>query len=153
MNADMALKRLKQPPDKYIATASPFAAVLTCSDPRVCPDHLFRCELGDLFVVRTAGHVMTQEIEETLAFAVLNMDIHLIVVLGHEGCLAVKAAAENAYPDWNLTKLIHGTEEEHSTACKSRLCAIEPFKSMIADGKLQIHAAHLSFTDKEIQWF
>ncbi|MCB1108073.1 MAG: hypothetical protein KDK44_00260 [Chlamydiia bacterium] len=152
MSPEEALKRLAQPLDHVIATASPFAAILTCSDPRVCPDLIFKCNQGDLFEVRTAGHVLTREIEETLIFAFLNMDIHLIVVLGHENCLAVKAAKEKAYPDWNLTKLISGTEEDYSRACQKRLASIEPFKTAIAEGTLKIEAAHLSFTNQSVEW-
>ena len=152
MKPEEALHRLKAPLKDIKPNAVPFAAVLTCSDPRLCPELLFGCNLGELFVVRTAGHVLTPEVEESLAFALLNMAIPLIVVLGHENCLAIKAAEDNAYPDWELCKQIKGTATEYSESCQKRLCKAEPFKSAIAENKLQIVAAHLSFQDQAINW-
>lgn len=71
----------------------PIAAVLACSDARVPPTLVFDHGLGDLFVVRNAGQVLTPGALASLEFAVLELDVPLIAVVAHEGCGAVRAAA------------------------------------------------------------
>ncbi len=71
---------------------SPRAAVLTCSDSRVPPEILFDQGLGDLFVVRSAGHVVDRGILGSLEYAVEHLRPSILVVLGHSGCGAVTGA-------------------------------------------------------------
>ena len=71
---------------------APFAAVLSCADSRVPPEIVFDCGLGDLFVVRSAGQMVENAILASLEFAVHELSVPLILVLGHEGCGAVAAA-------------------------------------------------------------
>lgn len=78
---------------KEVAPAqAPFAAVLGCADSRVPAEIVFDCSLGDLFVVRNAGHVLSPSVVGSLEFAVLKLRVPLIVVLGHTRCGAVQAA-------------------------------------------------------------
>ena len=70
----------------------PFAAVLGCMDSRVAAEIVFDCGLGDIVVVRTAGHVVGSTVLGSLEFAVGVIGVPLIVVLGHESCGAVRAA-------------------------------------------------------------
>lgn len=72
----------------------PVAAILACSDARVPPTLVFDQGLGDLFVVRNAGQVLTPGALASLEFAVLELDVPLIVILAHEACGAIKAATE-----------------------------------------------------------
>ena len=71
---------------------TPFAAILACSDSRVPVELIFDQGFGNLFVVRVAGNVMGESGLATLEYAILHLDIHLVVVMGHEGCGAVSAA-------------------------------------------------------------
>lgn len=71
---------------------APFATVLGCSDSRVPPEHIFDQGLGDLFVVRVAGHAAGYTVVGTLEYAVDVLGTPLLVVLGHQDCGAVKAA-------------------------------------------------------------
>jgi len=73
---------------------SPFAAILSCADSRVPPEVIFRAGLGDLFVVRAAGHVTDRAILASLEYAAEHLHVPLIVVMGHESCGAVRAAIE-----------------------------------------------------------
>jgi carbonic anhydrase len=73
---------------------TPFAAVLSCADSRVPPEVVFHTGLGDLFVVRAAGHVTDRSIVASLEYGAEHLHIPLIVVMGHESCGAVKAAVE-----------------------------------------------------------
>jgi len=73
-------------------TQKPFAIVLSCSDSRVPPEVVFDQGLGDVFVVRTAGHVLDPGPIASIEYALEHLGARLIVVLGHESCGAVKAA-------------------------------------------------------------
>lgn len=79
-----------------LAGQHPFAAILCCSDSRVPPEILFDRSLGDLFVVRNAGHVLDDASLGSLEYAVEHLDVQLIVVLGHEKCGAVTATVADA---------------------------------------------------------
>lgn len=74
------------------AAQKPTAVVLGCADSRVATEIIFDQGLGDMFVVRTAGHVIDSAVLGSVEYAVSVLDVPLIVVLGHESCGAVKAA-------------------------------------------------------------
>ncbi|GAA1473476.1 carbonic anhydrase [Corynebacterium felinum] len=73
---------------------APRAAILTCGDSRVPVELLFDVGLGDLFVVRTAGEVVDSAVLASLEFAVAELGVEVLVVLGHESCGAVGATAK-----------------------------------------------------------
>jgi carbonic anhydrase len=70
----------------------PTAVVFGCADSRVAAEIIFDQGLGDMFVVRTAGHVADLAVLGSIEYAVSVLDVPLIVVLGHDSCGAVKAA-------------------------------------------------------------
>lgn len=70
----------------------PFAVLFGCSDSRVAAEIIFDQGLGDLFVVRTAGHVLDTTVIGSIEFGVEVLGAPLVVVLGHDSCGAVKAA-------------------------------------------------------------
>jgi carbonic anhydrase len=72
----------------------PFAVILGCSDSRVPAEIIFDQGLGDLFVIRVAGHIVAPSQIGSVEFAVERFGIHLVVVLGHSGCGAVTATLE-----------------------------------------------------------
>lgn len=69
----------------------PFAVVLTCSDSRVSPEILFDQGIGDLFVIRNAGNLISDIDMGSIEYAVEHLETKLIVVLGHTECGAIKA--------------------------------------------------------------
>ena len=75
---------------------NPFAALIGCSDSRVGPELLFGLGLGDLVIVRTAGNMIGTIGVGSVEFAVSQLAVPLIVVLGHESCGAVQAAIDVA---------------------------------------------------------
>lgn len=75
----------------------PFATILGCSDSRVPPEWVFDVGLGELFVVRVAGNVLSPEVAGSLQYAGVHLRTPLLVVLGHEGCGAINAALETKY--------------------------------------------------------
>jgi carbonic anhydrase len=72
----------------------PFALVLGCIDSRVPPELVFDQGLGDLMTVRSAGEVLDEAVLGSVAYGALELDIPLILVLGHQSCGAVKAAVQ-----------------------------------------------------------
>ncbi len=72
----------------------PIATFFGCSDSRVAAEIIFDQGLGDLFVVRTAGHVLDTTIIGTIEYATELLRTPLIVVLGHDKCGAIHAAAQ-----------------------------------------------------------
>jgi carbonic anhydrase len=70
----------------------PYATILGCSDSRAAPEWVFDTGLGELFVVRVAGNILSAEIAGSLQYAGSYLETPLFVVLGHEGCGAISAA-------------------------------------------------------------
>jgi carbonic anhydrase len=70
----------------------PFAVVVTCADGRVVPEHLFDVGLGEIFVVRLAGTVCTEQVIASVEYAVGHLGASLVLVMGHDRCDAVRAA-------------------------------------------------------------
>ena len=70
---------------------APFAVLFGCSDSRLAAEIIFDQGLGDLFVVRTAGHVVGPEVLGSIEYGVSVLRCPLVVVLGHDSCGAVAA--------------------------------------------------------------
>ena len=70
----------------------PFAIIVGCSDSRTAPEIIFDQNIGDLFVIRTAGNLVDDYALGSIEYAVDHLGTRLIVVLGHERCGAVSAA-------------------------------------------------------------
>ncbi|MBV8930555.1 MAG: carbonic anhydrase [Mycobacteriaceae bacterium] len=76
---------------RLAAAQKPTAVVFGCADSRVAAEIIFDQGLGDMFVVRTAGHVIDSAVLGSIEYAVTVLDVQLVVVLGHDSCGAVKA--------------------------------------------------------------
>lgn len=133
---------------------APFATVLTCSDSRVPPELIFHTGLGDLFVVRAAGHVTDRSVLASVEYAAEHLHTPLIVVMGHEMCGAVKAAVDTPRgqslgPNLDyLIKAIRPAVARAATAPESqRLRAAimanveETINSLLADSAILKHLA------------
>lgn len=72
----------------------PFAVLFGCSDSRLAAEIIFDRGLGDLFVIRTAGHVIGPEVLGSVEYGVAVLDVPLIAVLGHDSCGAIAAALD-----------------------------------------------------------
>ena len=72
----------------------PYAIVVCCSDSRVIPEEIFSASIGELFVIRVAGNVLDNHQLGSIEYAAAHLDCKMILLLGHTGCGAVKAALE-----------------------------------------------------------
>ena len=84
----------------------PFAIIVGCADSRTSPELIFDQNIGDLFVVRTAGNLVDDHGLGSIEYAVDHLGTRLIVVLGHERCGAVKAAMESATAPGHVNSLV-----------------------------------------------
>lgn len=82
-----------------IAAQNPGAALFGCSDSRLSAEIIFDKGLGDLFVVRNAGQIISDSVVASLEYAVAVLEVPLIVVLGHDSCGAVNGAINMLGPD------------------------------------------------------
>src|ERR1700692_1478051 len=80
--------------DHTVDKQEPFAAVLSCADSRVPVEIIFDQTIGHIFVTRVAGNVVTPEIIGSLEYGAAVLGTKVILVLGHAGCGAVKAAIQ-----------------------------------------------------------
>jgi carbonic anhydrase len=87
-------------------TQDPFAIVVACSDSRTAPELVFDQNIGDLFVVRTAGNLVDDLGLGSIEYAVDHLGTRLIVVLGHERCGAVSAAMASATAPGHVNALV-----------------------------------------------
>jgi carbonic anhydrase len=78
--------------ERTVDRQEPFAAVLACADSRVPVELVFDQSIGQVFVTRVAGNIVTPEIIASLEYAVAVLRIRALLVLGHTSCGAVKAA-------------------------------------------------------------
>lgn len=86
------MERTRQRRLEIAKTQAPFAVLVGCSDSRVPPEVLFGQGLGDLFIVRVAGNTVSQQGLGSIEYAIAELGVPLVVVMGHERCGAVAAA-------------------------------------------------------------
>jgi carbonic anhydrase len=92
----------------------PIAIVVACADSRVSPELLFDSGVGELFVIRVAGNVVDGAgvtVKGSIEYAVAELNVPLIVVLGHTNCGAVRAAVQHIDQKDSLPGSINGLVE------------------------------------------
>lgn len=85
---------------------TPFAIILSCADSRVPPELVFDQGLGDLFVVRVAGNILGDAVLGSIEYAAQNLNVPLVMVLGHERCGAVTAAVKGGKVAAHIDSLV-----------------------------------------------
>src|SRR5580698_2843600 len=83
----------------------PFAAVLSCSDSRVPVEVVFDQTIGQLFVTRVAGNMVTPEIVASLEYAAAVLGTNTILIMGHSRCGAVTAAIQGMVVPGQIDRL------------------------------------------------
>jgi carbonic anhydrase len=92
----------------------PRALVIACCDSRCDPALLTDCDPGDMFVVRNVANLVPPHVQATyfaattsaIAFAVHNLEVEHIIVLGHAQCGGIRALMEHKEPTCNEEELI-----------------------------------------------
>jgi carbonic anhydrase len=155
-----------------VSGQNPMAVVLSCADSRVPPEVIFNTGLGDLFVVRTAGEVLDRSVLATLEYGAEHLKTPLLVVMGHEFCGAVKAAADPSRKsmgpnlDFLLESIQPAVARTERTLFNDPLVAAvmanveqvvddlqlksEILKHLVGDGKLQIVGAYYELSSGRV---
>jgi carbonic anhydrase len=94
----------------------PFAIILGCADSRTAPELIFDQNLGDLFVIRTAGNLVDDHALGSIEYAVAHLGARLVVVLGHQRCGAVKAALESDHAPGHIESLVRDIQPAFKAA-------------------------------------
>lgn len=149
----------------------PFAVVLGCIDSRVPPELVFDQGLGDLMTVRSAGEVLDEAVLGSVAYGVLELDIPLVLVLGHQSCGAVKAAvaadesgerlpahiqyiADQIAPNIDHSKTgdarVDSTIDANVRAVRARLAAEPDLAAKMATGELAIVGARYDLDTQRV---
>lgn len=171
---DIYLKANRNPanisPARRMETARhgqhPYAVVLTCSDSRVPPEHIFSAGIGDLFVVRTAGNVVGDFEIGTVEYGVLHLGAKIILVMGHSQCGAVAAALEGydgeGYIEDVVTEIQRGLDgaQDECTAIhnnilhsKNKLMKSTIIRTMLRKGEIEMVCAKYDIATGKVAFF
>ena len=116
----------ERPHFKAIENQKPSAIILSCSDSRVPPEMIFDHGIGDLFIVRVAGNIVTPTQIGSVEFAAEKFGSRLVVVLGHTMCGAIRATLDElANPTPSRTENLHSIIDAISP-CLSPLIEASP---------------------------
>ncbi|TPG31165.1 carbonic anhydrase [Mycolicibacterium hodleri] len=111
----------------------PTAVVFGCADSRVAAEIIFDQGLGNMFVVRTAGHVLDSAVLGSIEYAVTVLHVPLIVVLGHDSCGAVKATLaaldEGAVPGGYVLDIVERVTPSILLGRKEGLTRVDEFEA------------------------
>lgn len=158
--------------EQLVAGQHPGVAILSCADSRVPVELLFDAGFGDLFVVRNAGNACTHATIGSLEYAIKNLAVPLLVVMGHEGCGAVSAAFG---PQAGLTPELHdlvttiraGLDEENAglagdlsqsfrrnpiQAARHLVRGSALLRERLAAEEILLEAAYYTLRRGEIEW-
>lgn len=119
---------------------NPEVMVISCADSRVDPEAIFCAKPGDLFVIRNVANLVPpyetsgqyHGVSAALEFAVLNLKVKHIVVMGHSSCGGIKAAVEG------------------NAAKQTEARFISNWISMLAEPKLSVLSAYQNADKTEI---
>ncbi|MBU8539042.1 carbonic anhydrase [Falsiroseomonas tokyonensis] len=191
LTPDQALDRLMQGHRRFLAQAAqpgpgnlerrailatgqaPFAAVLGCADSRATPEVLFQAGLGEIFVARNAGNLADTGAIGSLEYAVANLGVPLIMVLGHQHCGAAGAAVALAQQPLSLPvhlrdmllpmlpaalaalraggDVVEGTVRANVAMNVARLLAESPvLASAAAAGRLKVVGGHYALDTQQV---
>jgi carbonic anhydrase len=111
----------------------PTAVVFGCADSRVAAEIIFDQGLGDMFVVRTAGHIIDSAVLGSIEYALAVLNVPLIVVLGHDSCGAVKATLsaldDGAVPGGYLRDVVERVTPSVLLGRRNGLRAVDEFEA------------------------
>ncbi|HPF19925.1 MAG TPA: carbonic anhydrase [Syntrophomonas sp.] len=177
INAQQALQRLKEGNERFRSNLqskdccsqrrqelltkgqTPFAVILGCSDSRIPPEVIFDQALGDIFVIRVAGNVVSAIELGSIEYGVEHLHTPLLVILGHDNCGAVKATVDGGEAPGSIGAIVDmikpsvekakaagaSGDDLYEKACEENMRAMlaivkqSPIiKEMVAHGQLEI---------------
>lgn len=170
-NTDLTEKRRS---DLFENGQYPYAVIISCSDSRVPPELLFNEGFGNIFVVRNAGNVLDKVSLGSVEYGAEHLHSPLIMVLGHEGCGAVKATIDGGEFSENIgeiakqitpayevakantkdNKLIYtNTEDENINKSIEDIKNSEVIKHLLEEDKVKVVGAKYSLETGKVTVF
>jgi len=147
----------------------PYAVVIGCSDSRVPSELIFDAGPGEIFVIRTAGNVVSAVEMGSLEYGVLHLKAPLIVVLGHQHCGAVKAAVDGGDHSPAIQELLKEIipsiptapcgdpykicEDAHIRRTLEKIAADPFISNAVSDGIVHLSAAKYSLETGQVSFF
>lgn len=144
------------------AQQKPFAIILGCSDSRIPPEIAFDQGIGDIFVVRVAGNIVSAVELDSIEYSAIHNGSSIIMVLGHQNCGAVEAVIAKKTKDIEtiadlikpaLTKLKQSSPvnlvdaiEANVNNSVARIKESEVIQKLIKAGKIDVVPAYYDFT-------
>lgn len=118
---------------------NPDTMIISCCDSRVDPETIFNAMPGELFVMRNVANLVPpyetggkfHGVSSAIEFAVMNLRIKHLIVMGHSGCGGIKAALD-----------------QHA-AIETEAKFISRWMSMLSDARLSVLASHQMSTQAE----
>jgi carbonic anhydrase len=119
---------------------SPDVMIVSCCDSRVDPETIFSAMPGELFVMRNVANLIPpyetggtyHGVSAAIEFAVLNLRVRHLLVMGHAGCGGVRAALDRA--------AARETEGQF----------ISKWMSMLESARLKVLASHQGASHKDM---
>jgi carbonic anhydrase len=127
---------------ELLTEQQPYAIILSCSDSRVPPELVFDETLGRLFVIRVAGNVIDPVALGSIEYGAKVLGARLLVVLGHEHCGAVKAAAKGESVSPNVDAIVKRIAPAIERVKAGGVRASGPFEAEVEENvRLQLRSA------------
>jgi len=156
---------------ELVSIQHPHAEILSCADSRVPPELIFDQGLGDLFIVRVAGNVVSDTELGSLEYGAEHLHVALLVVMGHQHCGAVTAAVEGGEAEGHIGALIKllrpavekarglpGDPVENAVKANVEMVVTQLRTStpilaeLVAHGKLKVVGAVYSLETGKVTW-
>ncbi|MGI5891879.1 MAG: carbonic anhydrase [Bacillota bacterium] len=109
--------------DTTINGQHPYAVVITCSDSRTPPEHIFSAGIGELFVIRTAGNVVSDFELGSIEYGAEHVGAKIVMVLGHTYCGAIGAAIDG-HAEGHIKSIVTEIAQAIGTETDPRKCEL-----------------------------
>ncbi len=154
----------------------PYATVVACSDSRVPVEQIFDAGIGEIFVIRIAGNVVSTNEAGSIEYGIGHLHTPVLVILGHTSCGAVTAVAKGAEVHGNIPQLMSNIEpavakakKEHGDSFNEEMLLAsiknniwqsiedlynksEEAKTLVKENKLSVVGAIYHLDSGEVEW-
>ena len=145
--------------DTLSKSQNPYALIVTCSDSRVVPEHIFSTSLGELFVIRTAGNVINEGELASIEYGIEHLNIQYVLILGHTHCGAVHAAIQHEKGKYlscildNISNAIKDEKDECQASILNALAQVMYLKTKFPEYKGKIKAGLYDISTGQVKIF
>lgn len=109
--------------DTFTNGQHPYAIVVCCADSRVVPEHIFMTGIGEIFVIRVAGNIISRSQIGSIEYAADHLGCHLVMIMGHTACGAIDSAINHEVTGYTkfltdeIKRMIGGERDPYKATC------------------------------------